>query len=364
MLIACSSGRLLRYSLPHLGIADKISVGQKLIKCGLSYNGNYIWGIDENNILSLWECEKTNTTGKKLKAIKLEFQRKDVWEVIWSNEDTLKFCFMEKNRLFIIKDLEPEEPLICNGYIADFSQLEITAIMLEDLMAKPWDTSFNSSDIVIKFETRILRDLREMMANNIDINDIYTYVERNAHKKLWELFAQYSLLKLDFASAEKAMIQYNDYMGLSFIKRIKLIDDDNIKRAEIHQFFLDYEKAEETYNSIDRKDLSILMRIKLGHWEKVINLIKESGYVQEDNLKMAKNNLGIQYLENKDFIKAEEMFNETNNYEGLINVYFKSENYEKAIPLIDSIPQGSEFLNFMAEKFETVKSLFFYSFII
>ena len=186
-----------------------------------------------------------------------------MWEVIWSNEDTLKFCFMEKNRLFIIKDLDPEEPLICNGYIADFSQLEITVVMLEDLMAKPWETNFNPSDIVIKFETRILRDLREMMVNDIDINDIYTYIDRNQHKKLWELYAEYSLLKMDFNSAEKAMIQYNDYMGLNFIKRIKSIDDDNIKRAEIYQFFLDYDKAEETYSNIDRKDLSILMRIKL-----------------------------------------------------------------------------------------------------
>lgn len=281
-----------------------------------------------------------------------------MWEVIWSNEDTLKFCFMEKNRLFIIKDLDPEEPLICNGYIADFSQLEITVVMLEDLMAKPWETNFNPSDIVIKFETRILRDLREMMVNDIDINDIYTYIDRNQHKKLWELYAEYSLLKMDFNSAEKAMIQYNDYMGLNFIKRIKSIDDDNIKRAEIYQFFLDYDKAEETYSNIDRKDLSILMRIKLGNWEKVIDLIKESGYVQEDNLKMAKNNLGLQNLEKKEYKKAEELFLETNNYEGLINTYFKSENYDKTIPLIESIPENNEFLNFMAEKFETVKKFF------
>ncbi len=162
--------------------------------------------------------------------------------------------------------------------------------------------------------------------------------------------------------AEKAMIQYNDYMGLSFLKRVKMIDDDNIKKAEIYQFFLEYEKAEETYNNIDRKDLSILMRIKLGHWEKVISLIKESGYIQEDNMRMAKNNLGLQYLENRDYLRADELFNETHNYEGLINTYFKSENYEKAIPLIDSIPEGSEFLNYMAEKFETVLKhmLYFY----
>ncbi len=352
-----------------MGNPDRINTPNKLIKCGSCKNANYIWGIDEQNILSIWECEKSSTnsnSGKGIKPKKLDFQRKDVWEVIWSKEDSLKFCFMEKNRLFIIKDLEPEEPLICNGYIADFSQLEITAIMLEDLMVSPWETNFNPNDIVIKFETRILRDLREMFDNNIDINDIHLYIERNSHQKLWELLAKYSLLNLDFNSSEKAMIQYNDYMGLNFIKRVKMIDDDNIKKAEIYQFFLEYEKAEETYNDIDRYDLSISMRIKLGNWENVINLINESGYVQEDNLKMAKNNMALQYIEKKEYEKSEELFKETHNTEGLVNLYFKSENYEKAIPLIESIPPSSEFLNHMADKFETVNIffIFFYYFFI
>jgi WD repeat-containing protein 35 len=368
-LISCNSGKILRYTLPHLGNPDRINTPNKLIKCGSCKNANYIWGIDEQNILSIWECEKSTNSnsnqnsGKGIKPKKLDFQRKDVWQVIWSNEESLKFCFMEKNRLFIIKDLEPEEPLICNGYIADFSQLEITAIMLEDLMVRPWETNFNPNDIVIKFETRILRDLREMFDNNIDMNDIYLYIERNSHQKLWELLAKYSLLNLDFNSSEKAMIQYNDYMGLNFIKRVKMIDDDNIKKAEIYQFFLEYEKAEETYNEIDRCDLSISMRIKLGHWENVINLINESGYVQEDNLKMAKNNMALQYMEKKQYDKSEELFKETHNTEGLVNLYFKSENYEKAIPYIESIPPSSEFLNHMADKFETVNKFllkFFY----
>jgi WD repeat-containing protein 35 len=154
------------------------------------------------------------------------------------------------------------------------------------------------------------------------------------------------------------MIQYNDYIGLSFIKRLKAIDDDFLKKAEIHSFFMDYDKAEEIYNMMERRDLVISMRMKLGHWEKVIALVKESGFAQEDILKVAYNNLAKQCVENKDYKKAEELFTLTNNHEGLINLWFKTENYEKAAKLIDAIPEGNEFLLFMGENFETVFVLF------
>ena len=352
--ISCESGRAFRYQLPHISKPDLISLGVKLNKIGLSKNGQYLWGFDDNNLLSIWDIEKSSSTGKKLKGHKLEFEKKDVWAVIWSGEENMKFAFLEKNRLNIIKEQEIEEVLTCNGYLAEYSQLEITAVMLDELMFKPWDYSLPVNEVVIKFETRILRDLREMMANNIDMNDIYQFVDQNSHRKLWELLAEYSLLNLDFITAEKAMIQYNDYMGLSFIKRVKSIDDDYLKKAEIHQFFLDYDKAEEVYMMVDRRDLIISMRIKLGHWEKVIALIKESGYVQEDNLKVAYNNYAQQFYENKEYSKAEELFKLTNNHEMLVNLWFKTEEFDKAAKFIEVIPEGSEFLLFMGDKFETV----------
>jgi len=254
-----------------------------------------------------------------------------------------------------MRELDVEEILTCNGYLAECSQLGITTVMLEDLMIKPWENNLPVNEVIIKFETRIIRDLREMMSNNIDIDDIYQYIDRFSNKKLWEMLSEYALLKLDFTTAEKAMLQYNDFLGLSFIKRVKIIDDDTLKMAEIYQFFLDYDKAEELYNFADRKDLTIAMRIKLGHWEKVIALIKESGYVQEDNMRMAYNNLASQLMDNKEYERAEELFKITNNNEALINLYFKTEEFEKAASFIETIPEGSDILLMIAEKFENVK---------
>jgi WD repeat-containing protein 35 len=357
LFITCASGKANKYNLMSLTTITKYNFDEKMIKIGLSPQGQYLWAISEYNMLSIWDTEKQH---KKYMGEKLEFEKKDVWSVLWSDnkntdsmKDELSFVFLEKNKLNIIKNLEPEEVLACNGYLADFSDLIITAVKLEDLMFKPYDSNFKVEDIVIQTETRNLRDLREHIKAKMPMEDIYKFVEQNPNRKIWELLAKHALFLFDTATAEKAFTHMNDYMGLDFIKRLKTIDDDNLKRAEISQFFNDYDTAEETYNNADRKDLSINMRLKLGQWDRVINLMNEKGVVDENNMKIAYSNSADQYMDEKDYEKAEEFYKKANNNEGLINVWFATEEFDKASNFIERIPEQNEFLLFMGEKFET-----------
>ena len=48
----------------------------------------------------------------------------------------LTFCFLEKNSLNISKRLEPEEVLTYNGYLAEFRNLNITTVKLDELLFK------------------------------------------------------------------------------------------------------------------------------------------------------------------------------------------------------------------------------------
>ena len=357
LFITCASGKANKYNLMSLTTITKYNFDEKMIKIGLSPQGQYLWAISEYNMLSIWDTEKQH---KKYMGEKLDFEKKDVWSVLWSDnkntdsmKDELSFVFLEKNKLNIIKNLEPEEVLACNGYLADFSDLIITAVKLEDLMFKPYDSNFKVEDIVIQTETRNLRDLREHIKAKMPMEDIYKFVEQNPNRKMWELLAKHALFLFDTATAEKAFTHMNDYMGLDFIKRLKTIDDDNLKRAEISQFFNDYDTAEETYNNADRKDLSINMRLKLGQWDRVINLMNDKGVVDENNMKIAYSNSADQYMDEKDYEKAEEFYKKANNNEGLINVWFATEEFDKASNFIERIPEQNEFLLFMGEKFET-----------
>lgn len=44
---------------------------------------------------------------------------------------------MEKNRLFVMRDFEPEEPVLTPGYLCDFTDLEVKAILLDDILKDP-----------------------------------------------------------------------------------------------------------------------------------------------------------------------------------------------------------------------------------
>ena len=134
LFITCASGKANKYNLMSLTTITKYNFDEKMIKIGLSPQGQYLWAISEYNMLSIWDTEKQH---KKYMGEKLEFEKKDVWSVLWSDnkntdsmKDELSFVFLEKNKLNIIKNLEPEEVLACNGYLADFSDLIITSVKL------------------------------------------------------------------------------------------------------------------------------------------------------------------------------------------------------------------------------------------
>ena len=289
LFITCKSGKGFKYNLLSLAM-EKFNLEKSLIKIGMNPTGRYLWTINDSNVLSIWDLEENK---------KLDFDKKDIWSLVWSEnnnsdlteaDEKLNFAYMEKNKINIIKDLKHEEILDCNGYLAQFNDMSIISIKLDDLLYKPYEEKKEVDDIVIKIETRALRDLKTMLSNNTPIDEIYKYVDENSSHKLWEIFGKHCLQNLDFINAEKAMLKINDYMGLEFIKRIKNIDDDNLKKAEIYQFYEDFDQAENEYGNNDRKDLAIGMRFKLGQWDKVIELTADSGVVQEDNMKMSYDN--------------------------------------------------------------------------
>lgn len=62
---------------------------------------------------------------------------KDVWALEWSIDNPSLVAAMEKNRLYVLKDLVPEEPIINGAYICEFSDLEIKAVMIDEIMRMP-----------------------------------------------------------------------------------------------------------------------------------------------------------------------------------------------------------------------------------
>mmetsp|Transcript_39151 Transcript_39151/g.37483 ORF Transcript_39151/g.37483 Transcript_39151/m.37483 type:complete len:114 (-) Transcript_39151:474-815(-) len=97
--------------------------------------------IDINGVLSFYDMESQGTAqgGKTGQTIgeHLATEKKEVWSVIWSTDNPSLCALMEKNRLYVLRDFQPEEPVLSAGYLCDFTDLEVKAVLLDEILKDP-----------------------------------------------------------------------------------------------------------------------------------------------------------------------------------------------------------------------------------
>jgi len=125
-----------------------------------------------------------------------------------------------------------------SGFLFRFNDLTITSTLLDDIMTQP-DKPTKERHIV-QHDTRSLRDTRMLLSRGaaaaggaaggagtgpaagsssssggaltgIALRDALTFIEENAHPRLWRLLAQTALERLDLNTAERAFVSVGDY---------------------------------------------------------------------------------------------------------------------------------------------------------
>jgi WD repeat-containing protein 35 len=119
---------------------------------------------------------------------------------------------MEKNRLFILNNFEPEEPILSAGYLCDFTDLEVKSVLLDEILKDPEEIK-SIDEMFVSYEQKNLRDAREMLTT-VTLKDTVDFVEKNSHKRLWKLITEASLDKLNYGVAERAFVKNEDYSGI------------------------------------------------------------------------------------------------------------------------------------------------------
>jgi WD repeat-containing protein 35 len=88
--------------------------------------------IDVTGLLTLLDLESraTDAQGREVVGDFLKFERKDVWDLCWAEDNPELFAMMEKTRMYIIRNLDPEEPIASAGYICKFA----VSVLVEDVL--------------------------------------------------------------------------------------------------------------------------------------------------------------------------------------------------------------------------------------
>ena len=350
LYIAKSNGIINKYNLYTMSLERKFKLEESIKSFGISPFDKYLWCINNNDYLSIYLLDKE-------KPEKLNYYQKEVWDIKWQEkteeeerEDTLEFVILQKNRLYFINNLEVEGDLIkCTDYLAKYYNNEVIAVKIEKLNNDRYNDFFLGKDYYQIFQNKFLNEFNQLLENE-DLKPALDYAAKKPNNKLYSKIIKKSLEKLDFDTAQKAMLQTYDFEGLQFLKKVKNIENDEYKKAAILEYNNNFEEASNEYNKAGRNDLKLQMNIKLGKWDEVTDMMSKNN-PNDENLKIVYNNYADELYEKKDYDQAEEYYKKSGNLHGLINTYFAKEDYNKAAEMIDVLPKEDEFLEQMGDKF-------------
>ena len=349
-MVGRASGTVNKYTIPHVALETRYMLNCRPQLVTANCDNTKLSIIDINGVLSFYDtAAKSEVPG--MQGAHTGLERKDVWDMKWAQDHPDLIVVMEKTRMYVMMGNEVEDPVVSSGYLCDFKDLEIKAVLLDEVMKFP-DSPGSAEELILYFETKSLRDTREMV-QKVDIKDAYSAVEQLPFKKLWSIIAEAALKKLDFEVAHKAFVKYDDYQGICFVNKVKKLDDIQKQKAEVAIYFKNFDEAEDIYKQIDRKDLALDMRVLIGDWVRVIQLV-DQGVGTDELVNVAYDNIANYYSEKFRWQKAASHYSLAQNNEALVKAYYQMEDYENLSKMIEILPEQSPLLQELGEKLESV----------
>ncbi|XP_073941730.1 intraflagellar transport protein Oseg4 [Choristoneura fumiferana] len=330
LLIGRDSGTILFFSLVNFKKITSINMNSRPYKLGLNSNSSKFYVIDQPGSLYLLDTDMANniSVGQAL--------RKDVWSALWASDNPQMLAVAEKARLYVMRDTEPEEPLTMQGYLCTFKELEITTALLDGITDKC------TPQHIVRVEVKSLRDTRQLI-EKVGLKEAENFIKDNPHPQLWLLLAEAALKNFEsdaaLETAEAAFVRRNDYAGIRFVSRLNALHSTALKKAEILAYFKDFDAAEKIYHDEDRRDLAIALRKRLGHWFRVVELLKQSASTTDAQVKQAYSNIGDYYIDRQNWTGALEYYTMSNNTEGLKKCYMALEDNEALSKLFTGSPR-------------------------
>ncbi|KAI8908538.1 hypothetical protein EDD86DRAFT_191622, partial [Gorgonomyces haynaldii] len=345
LLVGRQSGELLQFQLPSLSLSNKYT--SDITPCHLDINCNHtrVAVRDQQGILKIMDLEGKKGSRVDLKS--MELNRKDVWDLLWSSDQADQLAVIEKNKLLVIEHQLVHDPILCNGYLSNFTDLTVKSVSLDDILNDPMTPTKES---VTAIETKPLVDARVLISQH-GVENAFQLAENIHHPKIWKVVAEAALEQLDFTTATKALVQCQDYHGIQFIKRIQKIRDTTIQKAEIAAFCNKMDQAEKIYMDGDRKDLAMDLHMRMGDWFRVVQIIKTGGGGDDQLLEKAWNHIGNYYFERQKYAQAVQYYIQGRNTSKLAQAYFLLEDYENLEKLSSNLSENSQDLKEIAGHF-------------
>lgn len=349
LLIGRESGLIHEYTLPHLVLRNRHYLQIKCYKMAINCNSSKAALIDCNGVLTTLSLREGESDEQA--ALEGRIERKDVWAICWAKDNPQLLAIMEKTRMYILRGADPEEPITCSGYICNFEDLEITGVLLDEIIkggATP-----NVKEHILQLRVKSLRDTEDLLVH-VGITEAKQFIEDNSHPRLWRLLAEASVKKLDLDTAESAFVRCSNYPGIQLIKRLKNIQVEALQKAEICAFFGEFDEAEKLYIDVDRRDLAISLRQSLCDWFRTVQLYKMGPGISDQQMEHAWREIGNHFMNMRAWESAKEYYDKAHHVEGLMDTLYHLEQYDELVGCMHKLPEKSPNLAKLGQMLATV----------
>lgn len=346
LVIGRESGLIHYYVLPHIVLTNRYKIPSRPHKLAINCNSTRLSVIDVSGIMTVLDIsEASGRPSTSVESNKLE--RKDVWAMCWASDNPQLLAIMEKTRMYIFKGVYPEEPVACSGYICSFNDLEVEAVLLDEVIDNPEKPS---KDYLIKLEIKSLRDTRQLL-EKVGINEAAQFVEDNRHPRLWRLVAEAALKEMNLNMADACFVRAKDYAKVRFVKKLRDINSEAVRKARVATYFKNFDEAEKIYMEADRSDLALNLRQTLGDWFRVIQILKNGVTAPDYLLKTAYNSTADYFYHFNNWSSAIEYYELAKNTSKIIDCNYHLEDWKNLELMIDQLPEGDPLLEKIADMF-------------
>nr|CAI5867674.1 unnamed protein product [Callosobruchus analis] len=153
------------------------------------------------------------------------------------------------------------------------------------------------------------------------------------------LVAEAALKELDLTMAEVCFVRSNDYAKINFVKKLKDMKSEPIRRAKVAIYFKNFDEAEKIAMEADRSDIALDLRETLGDWFRVIQILKNGVPAPDHLLKTAYNCTADYFAHFNNWASAVEYYELAKNTPKVIECYCQLEDWKRLEAMIDSLPE-------------------------
>uniref|UniRef100_A0A8C8T3J5 WD repeat-containing protein 35 n=1 Tax=Peromyscus maniculatus bairdii TaxID=230844 RepID=A0A8C8T3J5_PERMB len=299
LIVGRESGIIQRYSFPNVALIQKYSLECRACQLSLNCNSSRLAIIDIAGVLTFFDLDTrvTDSTGQQVVGELLKLERKDVWDMKWAKDNPDLFAMMEKTRMYVFRNLDPEEPIQTSGYICNFEELEIKSVLLDEILK---------------------------VTNN----------NRIAPGGKMEPRETWGTLSGIVCTSVRSLLR---------LKTVSSTEQATDKLCRVNETFLFF------------RDLAIGLRLKLGDWFRVLQLLKTgSGDADDSLLEQAHNAIGDYFADRQKWLNAVQYYVKGRNQERLAECYYMLEDYEGLENLANSLPENHKLLPEIAQMFVRV----------